>query len=148
MKYQLLIIAHMLGASVWIGGHVVLLTVILPTARRTGEVRAIQQFELAFGPIGMLALGVQVLTGLFLASIRIGDAPISQAIKDPAMHMLGGKLLVLAIISAIAAYTSRILLPSLTNARLNRFAANAWTVTVLSILLLVFGVGIRTGGFV
>ncbi|MBV1860098.1 MAG: hypothetical protein KUG77_16920, partial [Nannocystaceae bacterium] len=37
--------AHILGATVWTGGHLVLVLVVLPRARRGGDPSVVQEFE-------------------------------------------------------------------------------------------------------
>src|SRR4051794_1389691 len=66
--YRILISLHLLGASVWIGGHLVLATTLLPRALRHREPSIVLDFEKGFERIGLPALLLQVITGLLLAS--------------------------------------------------------------------------------
>ncbi|MBI2492153.1 MAG: copper transporter, partial [Candidatus Rokubacteria bacterium] len=65
--YRLLVTLHLLGAAVWVGGHLVLSLSVLPRALRTRDPAIIRDFESAFERVGLPALLVQVLTGLWLA---------------------------------------------------------------------------------
>ena len=60
------LVLHVLGATIWTGGHLVLSTSVLPKAlaRRSPEV--LQEFESGFERVGIPALIVQVLTGIWL----------------------------------------------------------------------------------
>ena len=64
----LLLTLHLLGACVWTGGHLVLAITVLPRALSRRDVRVLQGFEEPFERIGIPALIVQVLTGVWLAA--------------------------------------------------------------------------------
>ena len=84
---RILLYFHLLGASVWIGGHLVLALGILPGALRRSDVQAIRNFEQVFEKIGLPALLLQVVTGLWLASLWLphalwlGDSPQAALIQ-------------------------------------------------------------------
>ncbi|MGH7874191.1 MAG: hypothetical protein ACREQO_18470, partial [Candidatus Binatia bacterium] len=65
--YRILVALHLIGASVWIGGHLVLAATILPRALRHRAPTIILDFEKGFERIGLPALVLQVVTGLLLA---------------------------------------------------------------------------------
>ena len=60
---KLLLFLHLLGATVWVGGHLFIAIKLLPTALRTGDKTALLNFERNYESIGMPALIVQVITG-------------------------------------------------------------------------------------
>jgi uncharacterized membrane protein len=64
--FPLLVIVHALAATVWTGGHLVLDLGVLPGALRQGSAAAIRSFEETFEPLGLTALAIQVLTGLWM----------------------------------------------------------------------------------
>ncbi len=144
--HKYLIMAHLLGTSAWIGGHLVLLGVVLPAARRSGAIELVVHFEKSYGRIGLAALAVQIATGLVLAGNWIGSWRGIFSEPTPAGHLILTKLVVLAAIGVMAGHASHVLLPRLTTATLHRFTIHAWIVTVLSVLLMVCGVAVRTGG--
>ena len=59
-----LLIAHLLGATIWTGGHLILSLVVLPKALLKQDIDVLLQFEAQFEKVGMSALCVQVGTGL------------------------------------------------------------------------------------
>ncbi|WP_231731036.1 hypothetical protein [Lacimicrobium alkaliphilum] len=65
--HGMVLLLHLLGATVWTGGHLVLALSILPKALRENSVSRIQDFEQAYEKIGIPALIIQVLTGVWLA---------------------------------------------------------------------------------
>ena len=80
------------------------------------------------------------------ASLWIGGWGSVLSTSTPARPLVFTKLALLAVILVFAAHASRRVLPRLTPDTLGRFAIHAWIVTVLSVALLVFGIGVRMGG--
>lgn len=146
MAYQLLVIFHLLGASVWIGGHVVVVSVVIPAALRERAVARIVEFEHAFGKLGLGTLVIQTVTGLWLATYRIGHLNQLFSAPNPASFLVLAKIGLLLTNLGLAAHASRRILPRLSPETLKTFAIHAWIVTVISVLMLIIGVAIRTGG--
>ncbi|PAV46716.1 copper transporter [Pseudomonas sp. HAR-UPW-AIA-41] len=143
---RILLYFHLLGASVWIGGHLVLALGILPGALRRGDVQAIRNFEQIFEKIGLPALLLQVVTGLWLASLWLphalwlGDSPQATLIQT--------KLGLLALTAALGVHARLVLIPRLTAERL---PALGWHITLITLSALAFawvGSGFRFGGLV
>ena len=63
-----LLFFHMLGASVWIGGHIYPVLIIVPNALKQHNAQALLNFEQGFEKLGMSALITQVITGLIMAN--------------------------------------------------------------------------------
>ncbi|HNU41880.1 MAG TPA: hypothetical protein PKH83_05260, partial [Cyclobacteriaceae bacterium] len=66
-----LILVHVLGASVWVGGHLILSIGFLPRALQSKDINIITGFEKSFERIGIPALLAQIITGLWMASLYI-----------------------------------------------------------------------------
>ena len=64
--FPLLVIVHALAATVWTGGHLVLDLGVLPRALRAQSAEAIRSFEETFEPLGLTALAIQVVTGVWM----------------------------------------------------------------------------------
>ncbi len=142
----ILIFLHLLGASVWVGGHLILTLSILPRALREQDVPAIQRFEQSFERIGIPALIVQVLTGLRLASIY---APVSQwlGFDGHAPRHITLKLLALAATVGLAAHARLSLIPRLApGAPLRSLAVHIVLVTTLAVAFAFIGASFRLGG--
>lgn len=148
MLPTLVLVLHLLGSAVWLGGHIVLVRVILPAARKAGDAGAVKSFERAYGRLGMAALLIQVSTGAWLAAPYIGGWSEILTTSTPARTLILGKLVLLAMILVLAAHASHRILPRLRAETLGAFAVHAWVVTILSAALVVLGAGIRTGGLV
>ncbi len=64
--YKLILILHVIGATIWTGGHLALALGILPGALRQRSVVPVQAFESVYERIGLPALLVQIGTGVWL----------------------------------------------------------------------------------
>ena len=142
---RLLIVLHLLGSAVWVGGHLVLATVILPRALKRRDPAYLLAFESAFERIGIPALIVQVLTGLDLARRWV---PMSQWFSPttPQGWLVLTKLGLLGLTIALALHARLRLSPRLRPETLPTLAAHIVAVTLIAVAFLVCGVGIHTGG--
>lgn len=68
-----LLFFHILGACIWIGGHVYLVLVIVPNALKNHNPQALLNFESSFEKLGMSALITQVITGLIMANNYLSE---------------------------------------------------------------------------
>ncbi|MDO4894577.1 hypothetical protein [Moraxella sp.] len=64
---------HLIGASIWVGGHLYLLIRVMPPILKTGDVKAFLAFEQSYEPLGMTALAIQVVTGLYMVHRYLPD---------------------------------------------------------------------------
>lgn len=148
MSYHLLLILHLLAATLWVGGHIYLMLRIFPKALRQKDTQLLLTFEQSYEPIGIGALIVLVITGGWMAhqyGVALNDlfsfsGPIEQVISLKAL------LLLVTIGFAISAQTR--VMPELKHspARLPAMALHATAVTLLAIAMLVLGTFIRYGG--
>lgn len=63
---KLALILHLLGACVWVGGHLYLAIRLMPPFIKTNDVKGFLAFEKSYEPLGMSALAVQVVTGFYM----------------------------------------------------------------------------------
>ena len=144
--YRLLVVLHLLGASVWVGGHIVLSLVVLPRALRARDASIVREFESGYERIGLPALLLQALTGVWLALHWVPD--IRGWLAPASLHgwLVLVKLGLLAATLALAAHARFRLVPSLDAGGLSALAYHIVAVTVLGVAMLITGVAIRTGG--
>ena len=64
--YKFALILHLLGASVWVGGHLYLLIRLMPRFISDDDVAGFLAFEKSYEPLGISALIIQVATGLYM----------------------------------------------------------------------------------
>ena len=146
MTYRLLVALHLLGATVWVGGHLVLALAVLPRALRARDPAIIREFEAGFERLGIPALLVQVVTGLWLASRWAPHVAGWFSPSTPVARLVLLKLVLLAGTVALAVHARLRVVPRLDAATLRFLAYHIVAVTVLGVALLVVGVAIRTGG--
>lgn len=144
--FPLLVIVHALAATVWAGGHLVLALGVLPQALRQGSAEPVRRYEQTFEPLGLAALGLQILTGLAMAWIL---RPGLQGLLPPQggiEALLLTKLLLLAATLVLALHARLRLIPTLTDARLGPLAWHIRAITLLAVAFVVAGALIRLGG--
>jgi putative copper export protein len=146
LSYTLIVMLHLLGASVWVGGHVILSLAVLPPALRQRDPAPVRAFEQRFGKIGLPALALQVVTGLWLARYWIADWTRWFTFGSPQAALIAVKLGLLALTAMLGLHARVRLIPRLTADTLPRFAGHLLAVTLLGLGLLVAGSGIRLGG--
>ncbi|MCG7411402.1 CopD family protein [Moraxella nonliquefaciens] len=64
--YKIALILHLFGASIWVGGHLYLLIRLMPDFIRQNDTAGFLAFEKSYEPLGMTALGVQIITGFYM----------------------------------------------------------------------------------
>jgi putative copper export protein len=144
--YRYVLLLHVLGATIWTGGHLFLATRILPRAIRTQSMALILDFESRFQALGITALVLQVVTGLWLASKLI---PFSLwfSLASPPSRMLMLKFGSLAGTIVLALDAQLRVLPRLRRENAGSMTFHIIGVTILALLFVIAGVGIRTGGW-
>ena len=104
---------HVLAATIWVGGHLVLSLTILPRALRRGDPDIIRDFEEGYERIGIPALLVQVVTGLWLAHRLLPYPGRWLAFDTPIGSLIGLKLLLLLATVLLALHARFRIIPSL-----------------------------------
>ncbi|WP_438863327.1 copper resistance protein CopD [Neptunicella sp.] len=143
--YDVLLVLHILAATIWTGGHIVLATVILPKVLRTCSPMMLLNFESAYEKIGMPALIVQIVTGLLLAYYMLPDVRLWFDISNPLANGILAKLSLLAATIGFALDAKLRVLPKLSEKSLVTMAWHIIPVTLFSILFVLVGVSFRTG---
>jgi putative copper export protein len=144
--YYVLLLLHILGATIWTGGHVVLATTVLPRALRAKRAAILSDFEQGYERVGMPALGVQIVTGLWLAHRLLGS-PALWFDANPLARVVQFKLLCLAGTAALAIHAKTRVIPRLNDDNLPVLAWHIAGVTVFSVLFVLAGASARLGGF-
>lgn len=139
------LLLHVLGATIWAGGHLVLALAVLPGVMRARSPEALRAFESAYEKVGMPALAVQVVTGLWLAHMLVPDVRAWFAADDLPSRVIRVKLALLAATVLVAADARLRIIPRLSPQTLPAMARRIVTVTVLAVLLVTAGVTFRTG---
>ena len=141
----LVLFLHVLGASVWTGGHLVLAAVVLPRALKARSITELQAFEANFERIGIPALVTQIITGVWLALGLLPGASWFDT-SSPMARAVMLKLGLLACTAVLAVDARLRIIPRLTPERLGGLALHIIPVTVFSVLFVLAGVLLRFGG--
>lgn len=64
---------HLVGATVWVGGLIVVATLVPAVRKATDDREVIRAIARRFGVVSWIALGSQVLTGAWMAAERVWD---------------------------------------------------------------------------
>lgn len=144
--YKLVLIFHVIGATIWTGGHLVLALGILPGALRQRSVAPVQAFEAVYERIGLLALLVQIGTGFWLLQRLVPSHAAWVDVSSPLGQLIVLKFVLLAATIGLALDARLRLIPRLDESRLGSLAWHIAGVTTLSVLFVIAGVGFRTGG--
>lgn len=137
-----LVLLHVLGASIWAGGHIVLSVGFLPLALRTKDVSVITGFEKQFERIGIPALLTQIVTGLWMAGLYI---PPAQWLSLASVHhqYLWIKIGLIVSTLLLAIHARFFIIPKLSSHNLPALAFHIVLVTVLAVGLVLTGLSFR-----
>src|SRR5512132_641058 len=131
--YRILIALHLVGASVWIGGHLVLATTILPRALRHREPSIILDFEKAFERIGLPSLLLQVVTGLLLAYHWLPEISAWFTLDSNVSVYVVTKLALLTAARGLALNAQFRVIPNINRDNMYVLASHISLVTIMSI---------------
>lgn len=143
--YGLLLFLHILAATIWTGGHIVLSTVILPKVLKAKSVEMLIDFESVYEKIGMPALVIQIVTGLLLTHRIQPDFVTWFDTSSVHTHPILAKLTLLTLTFCFALNARFRVIPNLSRETLNIMAVHIVAVTLLSIAFVFVGVSFRTG---
>lgn len=139
------LITHLLGATIWTGGHLLLSLVILPKTLSTRNLDMLLQFEQNFEKVGIPALVVQVLTGLWMAHNLLPDFGAWFAFDNDMSILITLKLSLLLATVLVALHARFRVIPTLSASTLNAFSINIILITLLSVGFVIVGTLFRTG---
>lgn len=143
--YGLLLTLHILAATIWTGGHIVLSVVILPKVLKNRSPAQLLDFESVYEKIGMPALIIQVITGLMLAHRMLPDVSLWFDMSIPLAHGIAAKLSLLALTFMFALDARFRVIPKLSKDNLTDMALHIIPVTLFSVLFVIVGVSFRVG---
>lgn len=148
MNHHFLLIIHLLSATVWVGGHLLLTFGHLPQALKEKDQNIILNYEQKYEPVGMTALVLLVITGVLMAYKYGVSVDYWFQFANPIEKVISTKLLLLFVTVAFALSAQFRVLPKLKNnsEKLPEMAFHIISVTIIGVLMLVYGSFIRFGG--
>ena len=144
--YALMLFLHVLGATVWTGGHLVLALTWLPRVLRERSPEQLLRFEQGYERIGMPALVLQIVTGLWMAYQMVPSVAQWLSPDAPVARAIALKLVLLLCTALIAAHARLRVIPRLSADTLPLMACHVAAVTLLSVGFVAVGVSLRFGG--
>lgn len=144
-KYILML--HVVSATVWAGGHLILVFTILPKVLKTKNIESLLSFELGFEKIGIPSLIIQVITGAWMAHDLIPNIKSWFWPPDQYAHLVTYKILFLLLTIGLAFDARLRILPNLNEKNLKSLAWHIISVTILAVLFIIVGCSFRSGGF-
>ena len=142
MAFTVLVL-HLLGASVWVGGHLVLLFGVLPGALKAHDPSIILTFEKRYERIGIPALLLQVVSGLWLAHRYVPGILDAFDFSDRLHSIVAWKLILLGATVVIGAHARLRIIPRLTPERLPLMAVHVAFITTIAVAMLIVGAAVR-----
>ena len=67
MYHQIILIIHLLAATIWVGGHLILLLKYVPKAIKSNSLNDITFFRKNFESVGIPSLLILLVTGILMA---------------------------------------------------------------------------------
>lgn len=147
MSHHLLLIFHLVGAAIWVGGHIVLAIGILPEALRKKSPEILLNFERKYEKIGMPALVIMIVTGVWMAYQFGQGIDTWFRFSNPIETIISLKIILLLTTVLFALSANIFVLPRLSPKTLPLMAFHIISVTLLGIGLLILGSFVRYGGF-
>ncbi|MDO4224468.1 MAG: copper resistance protein CopD [Bergeyella zoohelcum] len=146
MSHHLLLVLHLLGAAIWVGGHLVLAIGILPEVLRKKDPQILLRFEKKYEPIGMPALLVMVITGVLMAYKYGQGISTWFHFSNPLETVISLKLSLLITTILFAMSAQFLVIPKLSPKTLPLMAFHIISVTTIGVLMLILGSFVRFGG--
>ena len=140
-----ILILHLLGATVWTGGHLILTLVVLPKALLSRNIDGLMQFEQLFERVGMPALMLQIITGFWMAYQLLPNIAAWFKLDNDFSILISLKLLLLLMTVLVALHARFYRIPRLSIHTLKGFSINIILVTLFSVAFVVVGTLFRTG---
>lgn len=145
ISFALVLTFHVLAATIWTGGHIVLATVILPRVLRDRASEDLLKFEAGYERIGIPALLIQVISGIWLAFHVLPGFANWFDMSNPVARLIMFKLVLLLLTAAFAVDARLRIIPKLSENNLVSLAWHIVPVTIVSVLFVIVGVAFRTG---
>lgn len=147
--HHILLVLHLIAATIWVGGHLVLAIGYLPKALKRKDFSYIGNFEKTYEPIGMPSLAVLIITGILMAYDYNAGFSSWFSFETPIERVVSLKLtfLLTTVCFAISAQTR--VLPKLRKGQLNKLpemAVHIICVTLIGVLMVILGSLVRIGG--
>lgn len=145
IERSILVILHILGASIWIGGMLIMALGALPKAKKTSDASLLKNYEGSFHILGMIALTIQFLTGFRLAMIYAGGMKGLFDFSNHAAVLFMWKLVLILVTMGLFVVFKKKTLSKLDSTNVSSASAMIWMLTLLALGLMILGLGFSRG---
>lgn len=146
MKHQIVLIIHLLAATIWVGGHLLLLLRHVPKAIKSKSIEELSAFRKNFEPVGMPSLFILIITGILMAyDYNITFEKWFQ-FENSIEKIISVKLILLLISLTLAFITFKFVLPSINKISPFLLYFIIFLVTTIAVFMLILGSLVRVGG--
>ena len=144
--HHFILIIHLLAATVWVGGHLLLAICYLPTALKKKDPHIILNFERKFETLGMSSLVTLVITGIWMAYDFGVTIDTWFTFSGSFEKVVSAKLLLLFLTIICALVAQFRIIPNLNEFNIKKMAVLIITVTLIGVTMLILGSTLRYGG--
>lgn len=142
--YKFALLLHLLSATIWTGGHIIIAIMYIPKLLKNYETKSLLDFENKYEKIGMPALIIQIITGLFLAYSKLPDFSLWFSLANKTSLLITLKIGLLTITLTFALIANFVVIPRVKQGKLlGFFSFQVLTVTLSSILFVIVGLAFR-----
>lgn len=145
MEKSVLIILHILGASIWIGGLLIMALGVLPKAKKANNSSLLKDYEGSFHILGMIALTLQFLTGFRLAMIYAGGMKGLFDFSNHAAVLFIWKFVLILLTMGLFVIFKKKTLSTLTDSNISSASVMVWILTIIALALMILGLGFSRG---
>lgn len=146
MTHQIYLIIHLLAATIWVGGHLILLLRYVPKAIKTKSLEELSIFRKNFEPVGMPSLFTLIITGILMAYDYNITFEKWFLFENSIEKIVSIKLILLLISLTLAFITIKFVLPSINKISPFILYCIIFLVTTIAVTMLVLGSLVRIGG--
>ncbi len=145
-KHHILLIIHLICATIWVGGHLFLAVRILPKALKEKNVSLLKSFKNSYEPFGMPSLILLVITGILMAYNYNVTFNTWFSFSNGIERVVSIKLILLLITACMAVIADRFIFPKLNEKNMYKAGIFIVSVTLIGVAMLVLGSFVRFGG--
>lgn len=142
--YSLILVIHVLAATIWTGGHLFLALGLFPKVLNEKDYSVLLNFERLYERVGMPALAIQVLSGIYLSYHLVPNFSEWFNFSNHLSLHISFKLILLSSTVILAVLANLFIIPNIKKGKnLIVMAIMAYSVTLFSILFVVIGLSFR-----
>lgn len=142
MFIKLIVFIHILSATIWVGGHLILSLTYLPNAVRQNDYSLIEDYESRFERIGIPSLLLLLATGIYLITVYAPDLFRFDMSDHYTRHIVIKLILFLATL-ILAIHARFFLIPK---RKIKSLSYHIIAVTLIGIAFVLVGMSARMGG--